>query len=200
MIAVKSLIMTANRMIGLTLLVTFCAITALAQEAKLQIDQLDKLSDKAIEVVEVTLDERLLKAATRFLSQDNPTEAKVKEIVSGLKGVYVRSFEFEKPGEYSLNDLDSIRAQLRHPGWQKIVSVTNRREGENIEVFLRYQGENIAGLAIVAAESKQLTVVNIIGPIDLEKLRQLEGQLGIPKLNLPKTDQEKGVKNKPRGD
>ncbi|HKQ78722.1 MAG TPA: DUF4252 domain-containing protein [Blastocatellia bacterium] len=200
MIYVKPLLTTAKRATVWALLTAFCVATARAQDAKLQIDHLNKLAEKAAEVVEVTLDERLLKAAARFLSQDNPTEAKVKEIVSGLKGVYVRVFEFDKPGEYSANDLESIRSQLRQPGWNKIVAVVNRRGGDNVDVYLKYHDDNIVGLAIVAADPTQLTVVNIIGPIDLEKVRQLEGQLGIPKLNLPKTDQEKGGKGKARGD
>jgi len=199
-IFVKSLLTNADRMIVLILLVAFCVSTARAQDAKLQIDHLNKLADKAAEVVEVTLDEKLLKVAARFLSQDNPTEAKVREIVSGLKGVYVRAFEFDKPGAYSASDLESIRSQLRQPGWQKIVSVVNHRGGDNVDVYLKYQGDIIVGLAIISADPTELTVVNIIGPIDLEKVRQLEGQLGIPKLNLPKTDQEKGAKGKPRGD
>lgn len=200
MIFVKSLFTTTNRVIVLILLAAFCGATARAQDAKLQIDHLNKLAGKAAEVVEVTLDERLLKAAARFLSTDNPTEAKVKEIVSGLKGVYVRVFEFDKPGEYSSSDLEPIRSQLRQPGWNKIVGVINRRGGDNVDVHLKYQADNIVGVAIISADPMELTIVNIIGPIDLEKVRQLEGQFGIPKLNLPKTDQEKGVKGKPRGE
>jgi hypothetical protein len=183
----------ANRMIVLILLAAFCVATARAQEAKLQIDNLDKLVDKAAEVVDVTLDERSLRLAAKFLSTNNPAEATVKEIVSGLKGVYVRVFEFEKPGEYSASDLESIRSQLRQPGWSKIVGVTSRREGSNVDVHLKYQGDNIIGLAIVAADPKELTIVNVIGPIDLEKVRQLEGQFGIPKLDLGE-----GGKSKPR--
>src|SRR5215475_16117289 len=173
-----------NRMIVLILIAAFCGATARAQDARLQIDQLKKLADKAAEVVEVTLDERSLRLAARFLSNNNPDEAKVKEIVSGLKGVYVRVFEFDKPGEYSSNDLEPIRSQLRQPGWDKIVGVTSRRGGSNVDVHLKYQGDNVIGLAIVAADPTELTVVNIIGPIDLEKVRQLEGQFGIPKLDL----------------
>ena len=186
MIFVKSLFTKINRMIILILLAAFCVSTARAQDARLQIDHLNKLADKAAEVVEVTLDERLLKVAARFLSPDNPTEAKVKEIVSGLKGVYVRVFEFDNAGEYSPSDLDSIRSQLRQPGWTKIVGVYSKRGGSNVDVHLKYHAENIIGVAIISAEPKELTVVNIIGPIDLEKVRQLEGQLGIPKLNLEK--------------
>jgi len=185
----RSLLTAAKRMSVLILLTAFCAATARAQDsqsAKLQIDHLNKLADKAAEVVEVTLDERLLQLAAKFLSSSNPAEAKVKEIVMGLKGVYVRVFEFDKPGEYSSSDLESIRSQLRPPGWHKIVGVISRRGGANVDVHLKYQGENIAGLAIIAADPSELTIVNIIGPIDLDKVRQLEGQFGIPKLNLEK--------------
>ncbi|MGH9753548.1 MAG: DUF4252 domain-containing protein [Blastocatellia bacterium] len=177
----------------LILLAAFCVATARAQDAKLQIDHLNKLTDKAAEVVDVTLDERSLRLAAKFLSINNPAEAKVKEIVSGLKGVYVRVFEFDKPGEYSSSDLEAIRSQLRQPGWDKIVGVTSRRGGSNVDVHLKYEGDNIIGVAIVAADPTELTIVNIIGPIDLEKVRQLEGQFGIPKLDLGD-----GGKSKPR--
>ncbi len=180
-------------MIALILLAAFCVATARAQDARLQIDHHNKLADKAAEVVEVTLDERSLRLAAKFLSANNPDEAKVKEIVSGLKAVYVRVFEFDKPGAYTPNDLDSIRSQLRQPGWSKIVGVTSRRGGSNVDVHLKYQGDNIIGLAVVAADPTELTVVNIIGQIDLEKVRQLEGQFGIPKLDLGE-----GGKGKPR--
>jgi len=189
----KRFLTAANRVIVLILIAAFCAATARAQDARLQIDHLKKLADKAAEVVEVTLDERSLRLAARFLSANNPGEAKVKEIVSSLTGVYVRVFEFDKPGEYSSNDLEPIRAQLRQPGWDKIVGVTSRRGGSNVDVHLKYQGDNIIGVAIVSADPTELTVVNIIGPIDLEKVRQLEGQFGIPKLDLGE-----GGKVKPR--
>ncbi len=192
---VKLIRASAQRGIVLILLSTLGVAMARAQEAKLQIEHLDKLAAKAEQVVEVTLDERLLQLAAKFLSSNNPTEAKIKEIVSGLKGVYVRVFEFEKPGEYAPADIETIRSQLRAPGWQKIVGVFSKRGGDNVDVHLKMQGDNIIGLAIVAADPTQLTFVNIIGPIDLEKLRQLEGQFGIPDLDL-----EKGSKGKSRNE
>jgi hypothetical protein len=179
----------ASRALVLVLLTTFGAVAAHAQDAqsaKIQIDHLNKLAERAEEVVEVTLDERLLQLAAKFLSNSNPTEAKVKEIVSGLKGVYVRVFEFAKPGEYSAADIESIRSQLRQPGWQKIVGVYSRRGGENVDVHLKVQKDVVVGMAIIAADQTELTFVNIVGPIDLDKVRDLEGQLGIPKLGLKK--------------
>jgi uncharacterized protein DUF4252 len=172
-------------------LMVSCAVLAVAQDARLDIGRIDALAAKAAQVIEVSLDERLLRIAAKFLKNEDPDEAKVKELVSGLKGVYVRVFEFDNPGEYSPGDVEGLRSQLQAPGWTKIVGVRSRRDGQNVDVHIKYQGDNVLGLAILAAEPKELTVVNIVGPIDLEKLSQLEGQFGIPKLGLEKVGKGK---------
>jgi hypothetical protein len=177
----------------LILLMVSCAVLAVAQDARLDIGRIDALAAKAAQVVEVSLDERLLRIAAKFLKNEDPDEAKVKELVSGLKGVYVRVFEFDNPGEYSPGDIEGLRSQLQTPGWTKIVGVRSKRDGQNVDVHIKYQGDDVLGLAILAAEPKALTVVNIVGPIDLEKLSQLEGQFGIPKLGLEK---EERIRNK----
>lgn len=184
---------TAIRKLSLIVLLAFCAvIPASAQDARIQINQLDKLASKAENVVEVTLDQKLLQVAAKFLSDKNPQEAAVKELLSKIQGVYVRVFEFEKPGEYSMSDIEPIRSQINASGWTKIVGIVSRREGQKIDVHLKMDDKGmITGLAILATEPKELVVVNIVGPIDLEKLRQLEGQFGIPKLDLEKTGKGK---------
>jgi Domain of unknown function (DUF4252) len=189
----RSIVPAATRSALLIWLAVSCAVLAVAQDARLDIGRLDGLAAKAAETVEVSLDERLLRVAAKFLKNEDPEEARVKELVSGLKGVYVRVFEFDNPGEYSPGDIEGLRSQLRAPGWTKIVGVRSKRNGENVDVHIKYQGDNVQGLAILAAEPKELTIVNIVGPIDLEKLSQLEGQFGIPKLEL-----EKGGKGKSR--
>ena len=185
-----NLFAAVTKRIGLLMLLAVaCAVSARAQSAQLQIGHLEKLAEKAAETVEVNLDKKLLQLAAKFLNAKDPTEAKVKELLNGIESVVVRVFEFDKPGEYSMSDIESIRSQLQ--GWSKIVGVRSRNQGENVDVHLKYQGDNILGLAIIAADPKTLTVVNIVGPIDLEKLSQLEGQFGIPKLNLEKFGKQK---------
>jgi Domain of unknown function (DUF4252) len=178
-------IKAAGRLGALWLLAAAGSIAALAQGPQLPIGQLDKLAEKAADTVEVNLDKKLLQLAARFLNSNNPTEARVKELVNGLEGVYVRVFEFDQPGEYAASDVDALRAQLG--GWSKIVGIRSRKQGENVDVHLKYNGDQILGLAIIAADPRSLTVVNIVGPVDLEKLSQLEGQFGIPNLNLDKS-------------
>jgi hypothetical protein len=174
----------AARALILLLFLVFGTCLAHGQEpGRLKIN-LDKLATRASESVEISIDERLLKLASKLLSSSTPDEARIKELVAGLKGVYVRSYEFDKPGAYSQTDVEEIRTQLNAPGWSKIVGVRSHKDRENVEVFTLLSGNNIVALAIIAADPKELTLVNIIGPIDLEKLSHLEGQLGIPRLGL----------------
>src|SRR5216684_2487375 len=175
----------------LLLLFGGAAITAHAQGARLQMDQLDFLANKASETVDVKLDERLIVTAAKIFSDKDDSD--IKEILKGLKGIYVKSFEFDKAGEYSPADVESVMSQLRGGGWSKIVGVTSKKDGDNVEVYLMMQGDQIQGLAVVSAEPKEFTVVNIVGPVNLEKLTKLEGQFGVPDLGL---DQPKPKKIK----
>jgi hypothetical protein len=162
------------------------AATAGAQNPRIQTSQLDALTAKASQTVDVNIDERLMQLTARFLSSKDDDEAKVKELVNGLKGIYVKSFEFENEGQYTEADLEGIRSQLRNTAWNRIVNVNSRKEG-SVEVYLMKTGEEISGLAVLATDPKEITVVNIIGPIDLEKLTQLEGQFGIPELEIERS-------------
>jgi len=188
--------LVTKKAFGVWFLLATCLFSAHAQDAKIPLEKFDYLANKAEETVEVALDERLLQLAAKFLNSKDPTQAKIKEIIVGLKGVYVRVFKFTKQGEYDLKELDSLRAQLRAPGWQKIVAVRNNRGGDNVDVHLLMQNDNIAGMAIIAADPRELTLVNIVGMIDLEKLSQLQGQLGIPKFDFELS----GGKSKPRNE
>jgi len=154
----------------------------LARAQPLKLDSLDKLASKASNTVKVTLNGGLLRLAARFLSNDDPDEARVKDLVKGLKGIYVRSFEFSKTGQYADSDVEAIRSQLRDASWAAIVEVhsNSNGDGENTEVFAREQDEHFTGLAVLVAEPKELTVVHIDGVIDLDGLSKLSGKFGIP--------------------
>jgi uncharacterized protein DUF4252 len=168
--------------IVLTLTVIFGAVLSVsAQNAKLEIDQLDSLFPKAVQTVDVRVESSLLAIAAKFLKSDNADEAMAKELLSTLKGVYVKGVEFDKEGEFTEADLAAIRNQLRAPGWDKVVGVRSKREGENAEIYLMLEGGVIAGVSVLVFDPKQLYVVNVVGPLDPEKISQLRGRFGIPK-------------------
>ena len=165
------------------LLVLGATTTAMAQNPRIETSQLERLAAKASETVDVNIDESLMALTTKFLSTKDDDERRVKELVSGLKGIYVKSFEFESEGQYTDADLESIRSQLRNPAWSRIITAKSKKDG-SIEVYLMHTGAQISGLAVLATELKEITVINIVGPVDLEKLTQLEGEFGIPELGL----------------
>ena len=171
------------RLISIALFAAVCgAAPAYAQNARLQIDHLDKLFPKAVETVDVRVDGALLLMASKFLRSDKADEAAVKEIVQALKGVYVKGVEFDKEGEYSESDVEAVRQQLSAPGWERIVGVRSKRDGENVEVFLMINNDAvIEGIGVLISDPKQIMVVNVVGPLDPEKINNLRGQFGIPK-------------------
>jgi len=153
----------------------FCAMPLSAQAARLQLDKLEKLSSKAAAINDVTLDGPLLQLAIKFIeAEKDPDAQQLREVIKDLKGIYVKNFEFDSPGEYSQADVDGIRAQLTGPGWSRIVESRNKRQGEHDEIYIMKDGEKIAGMAILVAEARELTVVNIVGQIALDKVALLE--------------------------
>ena len=140
----------------------------------------DKLAAKASNTVDVSMNGSLLQFAAKFMSDEDKDEAKVKKLVGGLKGIYVKCFEFKNTGEYTSADVDSFRAPLRGGDWQRVVGVHSSEDGETVEVYLKNEAKGIGGLAIIALEPKELTLVNIVGAIDIESLSELGGHFGIP--------------------
>ena len=171
-------------------LITAHVVTT-AQTAKLQLDQLDVLANRASETVDVKLDEHLMQTTAKFFNPKDNDDAEIRDLIKNLKGIYVKSFTFEKENAYTTAEVDSVVSQLKGGGWSKIIGVTSKKDGDNVDVYLLTLGDQVAGLAVVSIEPKEFTVVNIVGPVNLEKLTQLEGSFGVPVLNLPqkpKTD------------
>jgi hypothetical protein len=171
----------------------FCGM-ACAQQ--LDLSALEKLSSKASESSTVTLDAAKLKLASQFLSNEDAAQDKAKGLITALRGIFVRTFEFDNDGAYSTADLEPLRKQLTAPGWSSIVNVKER--DETIEVWLFNKGDLLDGLAIIAGESKELAVVNIVGPIDINALSKLAGSFGIPKLDSSMFGIEKKPMAKPQ--
>src|SRR5690348_1331500 len=106
------------------LLLVMLAAQASAQDARIQMSQLDRFADMADKVISVDVNESLIKLAMSALRESrSPNEAKIKDILSGLKGVYVKRFEFDKEGAYAASDIDYIRSQMSGPGWERIANV-----------------------------------------------------------------------------
>lgn len=173
-----------TRLMVLALLV--CANVAVkAQDpARVQMDHLDRLFANAVETIDVTVDSGLLRLASKFMQDNKPEQAAVKEILHMIKGVYVKGVEFDQDNQFTQQDVEALRQQLQAPGWSRIVGVRSKRDGENVEVFMMHNGDVIQGIGVLINDPKKLMIVNVVGPLDPEKISQLVGRFGVPNIDL----------------
>ncbi len=81
-------------------------------------------------------------------------------------------------------EIDGVRRQLAAPGWSQIVEARSNKENTQVDVYMLVDGGKAQGLAIIATEPREFVIVNIVGSIDLEKLHELEGNFGVPDLEI----------------
>jgi len=158
---------------------------AMAQaKGQLKLPEFASLADKASESVAVTLDPKLLGLACRFLSNEDPEQVAAREFCTSLTGIYVRKYTFDTDYAYPKSDIDGVRKQLSAPGWSQIVEARSNRENTDVDVYVLIEADKAKSLAIIASEPREFAIVNIVGSIDLEKLHDLEGQFGVPRLGI----------------
>jgi hypothetical protein len=180
--------MLSDQLLKIILLVMFfvLATPANAQDpARLRFEKLNQLENRARDVVEVSIEGKLLDLAKRVLVKvNNPDSQKVGQAISGLKGIYVRVFNFENENEYNIADVEEIRSQLQSPGWERLANVRSKKNNQKVDVYTMFTGNTMSGVAVVISESKSVALVNVIGPIDIDLLAELSGKMNIPKIEI----------------
>ncbi|MEO8063319.1 MAG: DUF4252 domain-containing protein [Pseudomonadota bacterium] len=152
-------------------------------KGQLLLPELPGLAAKASESVNVNLGPELLGIAARFLSNEDPEEAAAKKLATSLTGIYVRNYSFDADYAYPKADIERVRQQLKAPGWNRMVETHSTRENTDVDVYVLIENGRAKGLAIIASEPREFTIVNIVGSIDLDQLHDLQ-KLGVPDLEL----------------
>ena len=156
-----------------------------AQRATSQVRMdLPQMEEKADEVVSVNLEGESLGMGQKLLAVRNGVSKSVTELIKGLKGVYLRRFWFSKKKAYSAEDTEPIRKQLEGGGWVPMIDVRDRQNSESVSVYSYVENKEVTGITIVSEEAQEFTVVNIVGPVDLEALSELGEQMGMPVMKL----------------
>lgn len=157
-------------------------VTALTLSAQgIDVSFLDKLAEKAKASAVVNLGPEQL----ALLTGGKPPEGKagLEELLKKLKGVHVWNYEFDAPGLYNMDQVRAFRDRIKADGnWVALVTVREKDEFTDILVKRGADGKP-AGLLIVAAEPKELSVVHIEGSLDLTDLSKLGGIPGVPAIS-----------------
>jgi hypothetical protein len=164
------------------LLIAAALPLAIPADAQIQFG-LDGLAAKAKDSVDISLPLPMLRLAIGFLSKDKSMNPEIQKLISGLKDITVKKYTFAEEGQYRPEDLQPFRDQLRAAGWGVLIG-RHEKDGTT-DIYGKSEGGQMAGIAVLKAEPKEVKMVYIEGAIDLVGLAGLAGQFGIPPLGLP---------------
>ena len=173
-----------NRFLTLILAMGALAGTASAQTSALPLPPaVEKdLAARASDVTEVTLGKNMLAFASKFMDGKDNDETATRQLITGLDGIYVREYEFDKEGQYSMDEIEQLRKYFETSEWTPIVRERERKSGETTDVMVKLVNGESHGMFILTAEPKELTIVLILGPIKMEDLSKLKGLSGLGSL------------------
>ncbi len=174
-----------KRMICAALAVIGSAIatTARAQDQLPPPSPVEKLlAARASHVTEVTLDKNMLAFAAKFMAgKDSDKDREVSKMVQNLTGVYVREYDFNKDHLYTELELDALRKYMQDSDWSPMVKERSKGVVTGTDVYLKLVNGQVQGLYVLDAEDREIDLVLILGPIDVNNLSKLGGSFGIPK-------------------
>jgi hypothetical protein len=163
------------------LLICAAALTLFGQDG-LDFKSLDKLDAVAKNKTRVTLDANMLKLAAGFLGGDKDSQ-QLKTIIDGLKGIYVRTYEFDRKDSYTAADIEPLRTSLKAQQWSWIVQSQEGKEFSDVYIQ-PLQNDRVGGVAIVSGDARDLTVIYIVGTMTVKDLEKLGGNMGVPHIHL----------------
>lgn len=146
----------------------------------------DKFSHGAKSSTEVNLDKKMLSMAAKFAGSDSDDrDGKDKDdkdaakLVNKLEFVIVRSYEYEKPGQYSMADVEEFQRRLESGGWSHIVKTRSATDSTDVCVKTDDNGA-FSELVVISAEPTELTFVHLKGHMSMDELTRAGAKYGVP--------------------
>ncbi len=157
--------------------------------ARVNID-LPELQESADEVVEVNLDGKNLERGSKLLAIRKGVSASVKGLLGGLKGIYRRTYRFGRGKSYEEEPVDAFHEKMSGDGWSSLLNVEDKVTQETVTIYSYSVDGAASGVTVVSQDPSEVTVVNIVGDIDLETLIEFSVQFGAPSMQLATTELE----------
>lgn len=101
-------------------------------------------------------------------TQDDP---ETSEMLKGLQGVRINIYSTDGDAEPALHKVHQVKGMLQAANWEPIVQVNE--EGEQVQIFMKADGEGMQGLTIMAVNAEEAVFLNILGAIDPTKVGAL---------------------------
>jgi len=156
-----------------------------ADDALVTMPSFSSLETAATTAVNIDLGPWLLRLAGAAMDDHDPDTATVKSLLAGLKLVQIRSFAFVNDFAYPHAQVAELRRQFAGPRWTPLLQAHDRKANEEVDIYIARENDQTRGLALIASDPHQFTVINVAGAIRLEDLPALQEQLHIPPVKFP---------------
>jgi hypothetical protein len=148
-------------------------LAACRDEGELLIPPFPQTQQHATQAVDLTIGSLALSLTGAFMDDHDEKSAALKKTVQGLKSVHIRSYAFGSDFVYPQTEIDEMRRQLSAPEWTPVVQVHDRSKNENVDIYLAHDEHAAKGLAIIATNPRELTIINIVGAVELSQVNAL---------------------------
>jgi hypothetical protein len=112
----------------------------------------EKFAKNAVSATEVTMDPEML----------GLVDGKDKDKAKGMKLNVVRTYTYDKPGQYDMADVEAIRAKLMTGDWHCSVHSLDLKRGTSTDICRKTRTDDLVESAIMTVEPKQLTFIHTI--------------------------------------
>ena len=138
-------------------------------DTHLDLTALDSIATKAAEKTELSLEGSALDFLKQIVSNAAPDR---RELFAGINSITVRSYQFDKAGQFMDRDLDDLRKQVSPgSGWSRMLN--SKDSGGHTEIYTFARQDRISGLLLISTEAMELTVVQIGGTVELARIQEL---------------------------
>ncbi len=123
-------------------------------------------------IVEINLTEKLIGLVTKSMNAKSETA----ELIEMISGIYVRVYDNSHITQDAL--VAYYEKKLKAEKWEVLVKINT--DNEKLQIRLLFDKKVVSGIFIMENDSKseELTLVNIIGDIDTERIGELLVNLG----------------------
>jgi len=178
---------TSRPIFALAFALVFAGMAA-AQDGHLKLD-LGSLTSRATQVVNINIDSTTLEWAMESIQAKGGDAQELKDLMKDLAEINVQVLEFDKQNPPAWEELvkaaQGVLKVIDGPQYTPMVSVTDKHGGTSdmvrISLFKDSDGK-MGGLTVFVLEPTEIALINLVGRVSLDQLKQLGKALGQPEL------------------
>jgi hypothetical protein len=154
-------------------LISLLALPAMAQEDALKdfpgyVDFGELSAMFGEPTVQIAVGGSLLGFVSALSASEDP---EASELFKRLHGVRVSVFENSSMTEGAVDYVRNVSAKLGEKGWESVVTVNS--DDEQVRIFMKFNGDNVEGITVMALEDDEAVFVNVIGDLKPDELGEV---------------------------